>query len=257
VSEIALAAPLPRRIPLPLKVALTVFVAVQVVVYWSAWGPTNFLYFCDVALFLTLITVLTENPLPASMAAAGILLPQMLWILDFVGTLFGHPLVGLAGYMFKADEPLLARVISLFHGWLPLLLLYLMHRLGYDRRGLAAWMILAWTLMLISYFFLPAPPAPQDQPGLPVNVDFVFGPTDDKPQEWMPPLAWLILVMTALPVVFFIPGHLLLSWRCRKPHRIKTIVAVDPPPADGLAAPHGTITTGLLPSVQKSDRTPA
>ena len=45
-------------------------------------GQTNFLYFCDVALFLALISVLAEKRLPASMAAVGILFPQLLWAID-------------------------------------------------------------------------------------------------------------------------------------------------------------------------------
>lgn len=201
-----------RRIPLALKLALTAFVAVQVAFYWSAYGPTNFLYFCDVALFLSLLSVLTEKRLPASMAAVGILLPQSLWVLDFAGTLFGHPLVGMTGYMFEDSQPLYARAISLFHGWLPFLLLFVVYRLGYDRRALPAWTALAWGLMLIAYFLLPAPPAPLDQPNLPVNVNYVYGMSDDKPQQWMSPLAWLGLMMAGLPLLFFIPTHLLLSW---------------------------------------------
>jgi hypothetical protein len=232
VSAIPQAAPLARRIPLALKLALPAFVAVQVAFYWSAYGPTNFLYFCDVALFLSLISVLTENPLPASIATVGILLPQLLWVMDFVGTLFGHPLVGMTGYMFQDSQPLFARAVSLFHGWLPFLLLYLVYRLGYDRRALLGWTVLAWALMLIAYFFLPAPPAPLDRPNLPVNVNYVYGTSDAKPQEWMPPLAWLGLMMTALPLVFFIPTHLLLSWRWSLPRRIKAVVAVDVPPGD-------------------------
>ena len=70
--------PSSRPIPLALKLALTAFLCVQVPFYWSAYGPTNFLYFCDIALFLTVASVLTEKRLPASMAAVGILLPQLL-----------------------------------------------------------------------------------------------------------------------------------------------------------------------------------
>ena len=39
------------RVPLGLKLAYTAFMAVLVPVYWRYYGPTNFLYFCDVALF--------------------------------------------------------------------------------------------------------------------------------------------------------------------------------------------------------------
>jgi hypothetical protein len=204
-------APPSHRLPLALKLALTAFVCVQVPFYWWAYGPTNFLYFCDVALLLSLVAVWTEHALPAGMAAVGILVPQAVWVLDFVGGLFGHPFVGMTAYMFQESQPLSARAISLFHGWLPFLLLYLVYRLGYDRRALPAWTVLAWALMLIAYFLLPPPPAPPDRPNLPVNVNYVYGPSDEKAQTWVPPLAWLAFLMTALPLVFFIPTHLLLS----------------------------------------------
>ena len=40
-------------------------------------------------------------------------------------------------YMFAADHSLFLRGLSLFHGWLPFLLVYLVWKLGYDRRALA------------------------------------------------------------------------------------------------------------------------
>lgn len=231
VSELAPVVPVARRIPLALKIALTAFVAVQVVFYWATYGPTNFLFFCDVALFLTLISVLTENPLPASMAAVGILIPQFLWVIDLACGFFGYFPLGLTDYMFT--DPLPARTISLFHGWLPFLLLYLVYRLGYDRRALVAWTVAAWGLMLIAYFLLPAPPAAEGSTA-PVNVNFVYGLSSKEPQQWMPPLAWLALMMIGLPILFFIPTHLLLSWWRRSPRSIKAIVAVDAPPQNGV-----------------------
>ena len=59
------------RVPLAVKLGYTAFMAVLVPVYWANYGPTNFLYFCDVALFLTLAAVWTESALLASMAAVG------------------------------------------------------------------------------------------------------------------------------------------------------------------------------------------
>jgi hypothetical protein len=137
--------------------------------------------------------------------------PQTVWVLDFVGGLFGHPFVGMTAYMFQASQPLAARAISLFHGWLPFLLVYVVYRLGYDRRALVAWTVLAWGLMLVAYFLLPAPPPPPGRPNLPVNVNYVYGPSDEKAQTWVPPLAWLAFMLTALPLVFFVPTHWLLS----------------------------------------------
>ena len=72
-----------NKIPMAVKIGYTAFMAVLVPVYWSKYGVTNFLYFCDVALFLTLIGVWWEKRIFASMAAVGILLPQFLWCADF------------------------------------------------------------------------------------------------------------------------------------------------------------------------------
>ena len=159
-------------LPLWLKLAYTAFMAVLIPVYWANYGPTNFLYFCDVALIITLVGIWIESPLLASICAVGIIASQTLWVIDFLSNLIGHPLTGLTDYMFMADHSLLLRGLSLFHGWLPFLLVYLVWRLGYDGRALPAWTVIAWALVLVSFFFMP-PPRPD--PGLtPVNIDYVW-----------------------------------------------------------------------------------
>ena len=131
--------------------------AVLVPVYWYHYGLTNFLYFCDIALFLTLAGLWLEAPLPLSMAAVGILVTQTVWCVDFIGCLFGFPITGSTLYMFHEHKPLYLRLLSSFHGWLPFFLLWLVHRLGYDRRALVAWTVLAWIVLTISYVWLPVP----------------------------------------------------------------------------------------------------
>jgi hypothetical protein len=136
-------APDTRGIPLWLKLAYTAFMAVLVPVYLSNYGPTNFLYFCDVALIITLVGVWIESPLLVSMCAVGIIASQALWLIDFFSNMIGHPLTGLTDYMFMSNHSLFLRGLSLFHGWLPFLLLYLVWRLGYDGRALPAWTVVA------------------------------------------------------------------------------------------------------------------
>ena len=46
-----------HTVPVWLKWTFTAFLAVLVPIYWANYGPTNFLYFCDIALFLTLAAV--------------------------------------------------------------------------------------------------------------------------------------------------------------------------------------------------------
>jgi hypothetical protein len=215
------------KIPLALKVGFTLFMLVLVPFYWQAYGPTNFLYFCDVSLFIALAALWTESPLLASIPAVGIVVPQLLWVLDFGTGLFGlHP-IGMTDYMFRESIPLFARGLSLFHGWLPFLLLYLVHRLGYDRRAFAAWTALGWALMLVCYFFMPAPPAPAGDPNLPVNINYVFGPSDSAAQTWMAAPLYLLLMMVALPALLWAPAHFALS-RFMKPARSALPTAAQP-----------------------------
>ena len=144
------------RVPLPLKVAYTAFMAVLIPVYWHYYGPTNFLYFCDVALILTLIAIWPENALLISMCAIGIVVPQALWVADFLGNAAGFSLLGMTDYMFDASRSLFLRLLSLFHGWLPFLLIFLVWKIGYDRRAFWSWTALAWVLLLISLLFVAA-----------------------------------------------------------------------------------------------------
>lgn len=197
-----------KRIPLTIKLAFTTFMAVLVPVYWANYGPTNFLYFCDQALFLTLAAVWLEHRLLASMAAVGIMLPQIvLWCGDFAAHLVGLKFIGMTDYMFDDNRSLFLRGLSLFHGWLPFLLWYLVARLGYDRRAMFAWTGVAWGAILTSYFFLPAPGAKLANPLAPVNIDYVHGFSDTAAQTWMPGWAWVFFLMVALPVVVYLPTH--------------------------------------------------
>jgi hypothetical protein len=198
-----------NRLPLGLKLAYTGFMAVFVPVYWYYYGPTNFLYFCDVALLITLVGVWTESPLLISMCAVGILAPQVLWVVDFLANLFGIKITGMTDYMFDRDRSLFLRGLSLFHGWLPFFLAWLVWRLGYDRRGLPAWTGLAWVLLLICFFFMPPPAA--DAGLTPVNINYVWGMSDSAPQTWVPPAVWLVAMMLALPMLLFAPTHYLLG----------------------------------------------
>jgi hypothetical protein len=195
------------RIPMAVKLACTAFMGVLVPYYWVTYTPWNFLFFCDVALLMTLAALWLESPLLASIPAVGITLPQLLWVLDF---LTGGRVVGMATYMFDPRYPLFVRGLSLFHGWLPFLLLWLVWRLGYDRRALLAQTVLTWALLLVCYLIAPGPPAPVSNPNAAVNINYVFGLSADRSQTWMPPGLWLALLCVGLPVCLYLPTHLLL-----------------------------------------------
>jgi len=202
------------RLPLWLKLAYTAFMMVLVPVYLANYGPTNFFYFCDVALLLTLVAVWRESALLASVAAVGILLPQLLWVVDFGAHLVGFKLTGMTDYMFDPTRSLFLRGLSLFHGWLPFMLAFLVFKLGYDRRALPVWSILTWALILVCFFFLPKPGAVLANPHAPVNINYVRGMSETVAQSWMPEWAWLALMLVGMPALIFTPTHLALKKLC-------------------------------------------
>ncbi len=190
-------------IPLWVKLAYTLFVIVLVPVYWLEHGPENFLWGSDIALFVTLLALWMENALLASMMALAILLPEVAWNLDFFWRLlFGADSLELLGtrYMFDPELPLLVRGLSLFHVMLPALLVWLVYRLGYERRALIYQTAVAWVVLPVTYL-LTDPSA---------NINWVRG-LGHEPQAWMPAPVYLLLLMIAFPVVVYLPTHLLLG----------------------------------------------
>ncbi len=199
-----------HKIPLAAKIIGTIFLAVLVPVYWHAYGPTNFLWFCDAALLLTVAGMWLESSLLISMCAVGILLPQCLWLADFGGHLLGFHLLGLTSYMFDPHLPLFTRGLSLFHGWLPFLLVWLLGRVGYDQRALLAWTALATGLVLVSYFFTPPAGAHPANPNIPINLNYVYGFNEQQPQHWVNQNLYVILLLGVLWLVAYLPTHLVL-----------------------------------------------
>lgn len=197
-------------LPLWLKILYTAFLAVLVPVYWYDYGPTNFLYFCDIALFFALAAVWLEHPLLAAVPAVGILIPQAIWIVDFLGGAGGYFPFGMTEYMFEGHRPLFTRGLSLFHFWLPLLLVWMVWRLGYDWRAFWAWTALHWAVLWICYQHMPPPRA--DHGNQPVNINYVFGLQSDKPQTWLDADLWFAGMMIGMPLFVYLPSHFFLAW---------------------------------------------
>jgi len=187
-------------IPLWLKIAYTLMVVPIVPVYFVHYGPANFLWFSDIALFVTGVALWQESRLLASMMAVGVLLPELLWNVSFFGRLLARVRVSpLADYMFDPKIPLWIRCLSLFHVVLPAVLLWMLHTLGYDPRALPAQTALAWVILPITY----AVTNPAE------NINWVFGP-GGRPQRRLPPRLYLALVLIVFPLIVYVPTHLVL-----------------------------------------------
>ena len=189
------------QIPLWLKLAYTLFICVLVPVYWIHYGPGNFLWFSDIALLVTAAALWLENSLLVSMMALSVVVLESVWIVDFViGLIAGSSYIGLSAYMFDAKISLPIRALSLFHIFMPVIIVWLLYRFRYDTRALIAQTLLAWIVLPASYF-LTKPSA---------NVNWVYGP-GGGPQKWMPAPLYLVLLMVAFPLVLYLPTHFLLK----------------------------------------------
>jgi len=189
------------KVPLWLKIACTLFVSVLVPVYWINYGPSNFLWFSDFALLVTVLALWLECPFFTSVAVVGILLPELLWNIDFfLRLIFGANLIGLSYYMFDGGKPIFLRGLSLFHVFLPVLLLWLVNRLGYDKRALIVQTGVAWILFIVCYLFT--------DPAKDINLVFLPLQRSDLPASG---IWFVLLLMIVYPAVFYLPVHVLLE----------------------------------------------
>jgi hypothetical protein len=190
------------RIPLWLKIGWTVFVAVWAPLYWRQWGPTTFLWFCDVANILILVGLWRESSLILSWQAVSVLLFQIAYSVDVLGrAVLGRHLIGGTEWVFNdASIPPLIKTISVaMHVAAPPVLLWSLRRLGYDRRGLIFQIATAGVLLPICWFV--SDPA--------TNLNWVYKPFN-KPQVWMPAGLYLLVCILGYTVLVFLPTHFLL-----------------------------------------------
>jgi hypothetical protein len=192
--------PIRWRPPLWLKLSYTAFSLVLVPVYWRHYGPANFLWFSDIALLTTKVALLCESRFLASMQAVSVGLLEFLWISDYALRLIaGMHINNISTYMFDTKIPLFIRGLSLFHLVLPPLQLWLVERLGYDRRAWLAQSALAWAVLLVCYFLTD--PAQ--------NINWVFGP-GERPQSHLPSWLYFGIMLAFFPLAVYLPTHLVL-----------------------------------------------
>jgi hypothetical protein len=112
--------------------------------------------------------------------------------------------------MFDSRLPLFTRGLSLFHGWLPLLLVWLLFRLGYDPRALTRLDRPGHGIGVRLLSLHAAPGTHLADPGIPINLNYIYGFSDRQPQTWIDQDAYVLLWLGVLWLVAYLPTHLLL-----------------------------------------------
>ena len=205
------------RIPLWLKAAYTLWLLVLIPIDLDFYGPWIFLWFCHVGNLVLAVALWTESRLLFSWQTLSVLFFQVMFTLDLLGRLaLGFHPIGGTEYVFDTiNYPWHIRVSSMFHVFIPVLLLWGVWRLGYDRRAFGLQVVFSWCLLLACFFFSPPK----------MDINWVFGPYD-KPQTLVSPGLYLVFLMLTLPLVLYLPKHLALSWWQRRRDSRK-LVSID------------------------------
>lgn len=189
-------------VPFPiLRWAGLAWMLVWLPAYFRVWGWANLLHLCDVAVILTFIGLWLGNPLLLSSQAVGSLMAGVFWISDVGWRLTtGRDLIGGTDYMFDHRYPLWVRLLSTFHVGLPIVLLWALRKVGYDRRALALQAVIA-AVLLIAGRFLSAD----------LNMNYAY----QDPiwhRAWGPGPVHIVVTLVVLSAAIYWPTHLLLSW---------------------------------------------
>lgn len=229
-----------------LRVPYTVLAGTAVAVYAGFPGTLPY-WFADVALLASALALWYRQRLLASMMALAVLVPALAAYGGLVALLLGgvDPF-GLARSLFPTEAPLPLRLASLAAAVLPLVLAWLVYRLGYDPRALRAQTLLGAAVLILGAMLAPV-------------LDGARGGSLELAaalrEAWLPAWLWIAVLALLYPVVVYLPAHLLLQELCGPPgrrlhrrlrHRSRPTIAVPPPGGRGRARAPGPVLQARL-----------
>ena len=183
-----------------MRVAAFLWLVFWLVVYWHSWGPLNFLHFCDISEILACVGFMVDGPLLVSSQAVASLFVDAAWTLDAGCAFFlRRHLIGGTEYLFDPSHALWVRLLSLFHIALPVLLLWALHRCGYDRRGLPLQLAIALPGFIASRF------APASQ-----NLNYAYADPFFH-RQWGPAPLHIVVIFHFMLFAVYLPTHLILK----------------------------------------------
>jgi hypothetical protein len=158
------------------------------------------MHVCDIGVILACLGIWFQNSLLVSSQALNFLLVGILWGLDVGWRLVtGHHLIGGTEYMWDTHFALWLRLLSTFHLVLPLVLLWALRAVGYDRRALKLQSAIMAALLIFSRFLSPA-----------LNMNYAFqDPLSHR--AWGPAPVHLAVILAGSVILIFWPTHYLLK----------------------------------------------
>lgn len=179
--------------------AALIWLAIWFPTYAVVYGFGNFIHLCDVAVILTCVGLWGGSALLLSMQALNILI-DLTWNLDLGWRLVtGRHLLGGTEYMWDPKYALPVRLLSLFHLALPVVQLWALRRVGYDRRALAFQSFLGLVLIAAARALNPE-----------VNVNYAWQDPFFH-RSWGPAPVHVAVIFAGLVTVVYLPAHVTLT----------------------------------------------
>ena len=167
--------------------------------YTRFWGWRNMMHLCDVSVVMACLGLWFRQSLLVSSQALLQPLVGVLWSLDVLWRIVtGHHLLGGTEYMWDIHYPLWLRLLSCFHIGLPIVLLWALEVLGYDRRALPFETVITGIVLIFSRFLSPQ-----------LNMNYAF----QDPllhRGWGSAAVHLAIILAGSIAFFFWPTHLIL-----------------------------------------------
>ena len=180
--------------------------------YAAAYGFTNFLFLCNLGVMLTAAALLGGSRLVLSSQAVAAPVIGIAWALDAGWRVVsGHHLFGGTEYMWDPQYPLFTRLLSLYHLAWPVLVVMVVLRVGYDRRGWPLQTVIAASAVIVSRLFTP----PADNINF-AYVDPIFG------RAFAPPVLHIAVVLASLAGVGYGLTHFALRAGAKDPRGVRS-----------------------------------
>jgi hypothetical protein len=193
-----------------LRWVAALWLAVYLPAYAAGYGWANFLFLCNLGVFVLAAGLWAGSPLLISSQAIGVLLVDVVWTLDLASRLVtGRHWIGGTEYMWDPRWPLFTRLLSLYHTVTPFLIVHALRRVGYDRRAYWLQSALGVAGVLAGRML-----------GQEANVNGAFLDPIFK-RSWGPPPLHLAVVAGALVLVVYPLTHLVLSGLFRPAGRVR------------------------------------
>ena len=142
-------------IPAPIKWLLGVWLALWLPLHLAAYPVSTFLWMCAYGNVVVVLGIIFESRLILSWQAVALLVPQTLYAAEAFARLVTGARGGGTSYLFDPGLPFDVRALSFFHFLMPVLLVWAIRRVGYDRRALP---IQLATALVVSVASLPVGP---------------------------------------------------------------------------------------------------